>query len=55
MDINFGGVVEKIVTRKEFPLTDAATLACAASAVTIKKLKTTGTATRAEIEAVQRT
>ena len=28
-----------------FPLVDAATLACAASAVTIKKLRTTGTAT----------
>ena len=41
-------------TAAGFPLTDAATLACAASAVTIKKLKTTGTATRAEIEAVQR-
>ena len=34
-----------------FPLTDAAALACAASAVTIKKLKTTGTATRAELAA----
>ena len=41
-------------TAAGFPLTNAATLACAASAVTIKKLKTTGTATRAEIEAVQR-
>lgn len=34
-----------------FALTDAAALACAASAVTIKKLKTTGTATRAELAA----
>ena len=41
-------------TAAGFPLVDAATLACAASAVTIKKLRTTGTATRAEIEAVQR-
>ena len=32
-----------------FPLVDAAALACAASAVTIKKLRTTGTATRAEL------
>ena len=38
-------------TAAGFPLTDAATLACAASAVTIKKLKTTGTATRAELAA----
>jgi len=34
-----------------FALADAATLACAASAVTIKKLKTTGTASRAELAA----
>ena len=32
-----------------FPLVDAATLACAASAVTIKKLRTTGTASRDEL------
>ena len=32
-----------------FPLASAAELACAASAVTIKKLRTTGTATRAEL------
>jgi rfaE bifunctional protein kinase chain/domain len=32
-----------------FSLVDAATLACAASAVTIKKLRTTGTANRAEL------
>ena len=38
-------------TAGDFPLTDAAALACAASAVTIKKLKTTGTATRAELAA----
>ena len=36
-------------TAAEFPLVDAAALACAASAVTIKKLRTTGTATRAEL------
>ena len=36
-------------TAAGFPLVDAATLACAASAVTIKKLRTTGTATRAEL------
>ncbi len=34
-----------------FPLTDSAALACAASAVTIKKLKTTGTASRTELAA----
>ena len=34
-----------------FSLVDAATLACAASAVTIKKLRTTGTANRAELRA----
>ena len=38
-------------TAAGFPLTDAAALACAASAVTIKKLKTTGTASRAELAA----
>jgi len=38
-------------TAAGFVLTDAAALACAASAVTIKKLKTTGTATRAELAA----
>ena len=38
-------------TAAGFPLADAATLACAASAVTIKKLKTTGTASRAELAA----
>jgi bifunctional ADP-heptose synthase (sugar kinase/adenylyltransferase) len=36
-------------TAAGFPLVDASTLACAASAVTIKKLRTTGTATRAEL------
>ena len=36
-------------TAAGFPLTDAATLACAASAVTIKKLRTTGTASRDEL------
>ena len=36
-------------TAAGFPLADAAAIACAASAVTIKKLKTTGTATREEI------
>ena len=40
-------------TAAGFPLVDAAALACAASAVTIKKLRTTGTATRAEIEAIR--
>lgn len=38
-------------TAAGFPLADAASLACAASAVTIKKLKTTGTASRAELAA----
>ena len=32
-----------------FELTDAATIACCCSAVTIKKLKTTGTASRQEL------
>lgn len=36
-------------TAAGFPLVDAAELACAAAAVTIKKLRTTGTATRAEL------
>ena len=36
-------------TAAGFPLTEAAALACAASAVTIKKLRTTGTASRKEI------
>ena len=36
-------------TAAGFPLVDAATLACAASAVTIKKLRTTGTASRDEL------
>ena len=36
-------------TAAGFPLVDAATRACAASAVTIKKLRTTGTATREEL------
>ena len=36
-------------TAAGFPLADAAALACAASAVTIKKLRTTGTASRKEI------
>jgi len=36
-------------TAAGFSLAEAATIACAASAVTIKKLKTTGTANRAEL------
>ena len=36
-------------TAAGFPLIDAATLACCASAVTIRKLKTTGTANRSEL------
>lgn len=36
-------------TAAGFPLVDSARLACAAAAVTIRKLRTTGTATRAEL------
>ncbi len=36
-------------TAAGFPLVEAASIACAASSVTIKKLRTTGTASRAEI------
>ena len=38
-------------TAAGFPLVDSAKLACAAAAVTIKKLRMTGTATRAELRA----
>jgi len=38
-----------VSTAAGFPLADAATIACCCSAVTIKKLKTTGTANREEL------
>ena len=41
-------------TAAGFQLADAATIACCCSAVTIKKLKTTGTASRSELSAVLR-